>query len=270
MLELKDTQSEHDHRQISIDRVGVRGLRYPIMVRDKENRTQSTVASVSLGVDLPHQYKGTHMSRFVEALSLHGPCLDVHSFGKIPRELLERLSAERAHVEFRFPYFRTKKAPVSQREGLMDYEVIFEIDASQSVFDFVLTVIVPVTTVCPCSKALSEKGAHNQRGLVTYSVRFSDKPVWIEDLIDLVEECASCGLYSLLKRPDEKWVTDYAYDHPVFVEDLVRNVALKTESAHAFSWYKVEAENAESIHNHEAYAIIERTLNPELIKLVKH
>lgn len=270
MLELKDTQNEKDDRQISIDRVGVRGLRYPITVRDKENRTQSTVAKVSLGVDLPHQYKGTHMSRFVEVLNQHGPCLDVHSFNKIPKELIARLSSERAHVEFKFPYFRTKKAPVSQREGIMDYEVKLEIEASVEKTDFILTVIVPVTTVCPCSKALSEKGAHNQRGIVKYSVRFADKPVWIEDLIDLVEECASCGLYSLLKRPDEKWVTDYAYDHPVFVEDLVRNVALKTEKTKAFSWYRVEAENAESIHNHEAYAIIERDLFPEREKLIRH
>lgn len=262
MRELKDTQNEPDHRNIAIDRVGVRGLRYPVQVMDKENRTQSTIARVSLAVDLPQEYKGTHMSRFIEVLHKHGPRLDVYSFYKIPRELLGCLEAQRAHIEFKFPYFRMKKAPVSKSEGLMDYEVKFEIEAQKDgPIDFILTVIVPVTTVCPCSKALSERGAHNQRGIVTYSVRFAGRPVWIEDLIDLVEDCASCGLYSLLKRPDEKWVTDHAYDNPVFVEDLVRNVALKTEDSKAFSWYKVEAENAESIHNHQAYAVIERNLS---------
>lgn len=262
MQELKDTQNEQDTRNIAIDRVGVRGLRYPIQVRDKANRTQSTIACVSLAVDLPKEYKGTHMSRFVEVLHQHGPILDVHSFHKIPLELLGQLNAQKAHVEFKFPYFRAKKAPVSKKEGLMDYEVQVELNAEKGKkTDFILTVIVPVTTLCPCSKALGEKGAHNQRGIVTYSVRFAGKAIWIEDLIDLVETCASCGLYSILKRPDEKWVTDHAYENPVFVEDLVRNVATKTEAHDAFSWYRVEAENYESIHNHEAYAIIERNLS---------
>lgn len=257
--ELKDTQNERDNRNIAIDRVGVRGVRYPIEVRDKANRSQSTVASVSLAVDLPKEYKGTHMSRFVEILHSHGPRLDVHSFSKIPREMLSRLHAGKAHVIFEFPYFRMKTAPVSKREGLMDYEVRVEIQAEQDgSIDYILTVMVPVTTLCPCSKAMSAYGAHNQRGIVTYSVRFADKPIWIEDLIDLVEQCASCGLYSILKRPDEKWVTEHAYENPVFVEDLVRNVAAKTEAQKAFSWYKVEAENYESIHNHQAFAMIER------------
>ena len=265
MLSLKDTQNERDTRNIAIDQVGVRGLRYPIEVKDKANYHQSTVAKASLAVDLPMEYKGTHMSRFVEVLHSHGPRLDVHSFAKIPYELLERLDAQKAHMELSFPYFRTKKAPVSGREGLMDYEVVVEVIAQKGEkADFILTVKVPVTTLCPCSKALGEKGAHNQRGVVTYSVRFAQKPIWIEDLIDLVEACASCSLYSILKRPDEKWVTDYAYEHPVFVEDLVRNIAQKTESHEGiFSWYRIEAENYESIHNHEAYAIIERQLQAE-------
>ena len=262
MQELKDTQSEADTRNISIDRVGVKGLRFPIQIQDKLNRIQSTVATVSLAVDLPEEFKGTHMSRFVEALHQHGPLLDVHTALAIPRELLRRLSARRSHVEMEFPFFRSKNAPVTGIEGLMDYVVRFEMEAeaNNKLADFKLTVIVPVTTLCPCSKAMSAYGAHNQRGLVTYSVRFASRPVWIEDLIDLVESCASCSLFSVLKRPDEKWVTEKAYENPVFVEDLVRNVALKTQSHSAFSWYRVEAENFESIHNHQAYAVIERDL----------
>ncbi len=263
MKNLKDTQSEIDTRQISIDRVGVKGIRYPIVVRDKEHRSQFTVATISMAVDLPMEYKGTHMSRFVEALQAEKRRLDVHSAVKLPGELLKRLQAQCAHVEIEFPFFRSKKAPVTRLEGMMDYEVRFVIDArAGQPIDFRLTVRVPVTTLCPCSKAMGEHGAHNQRGIVTYSVRFTGAPVWIEDLIDLVEDSASCPVFSLLKRPDEKWVTDHAYENPVFVEDLVRNIALRTESNTAFSWYKVEAENFESIHNHQAYAMIERTLAP--------
>jgi GTP cyclohydrolase I len=257
MQELKDTQNEPDDRNIAIDRVGVKSLRYPIQIRDKANSMQSTVATVSLAVDLPHHYKGTHMSRFVEVLNSHGPVLDVHSISEIPRELLDRLDAQRAHIEFRFPFFLSKPAPVTGAEGLMDYEAIFEIDAEADTEDFILTVCVPVTTLCPCSKAISARGAHNQRGIVTYSVRFGE-PIWIEDLIQLVERCASSELYSLLKRPDEKAVTERAYDRPVFVEDLVRNVAAASNEQENIRWYRVEAENFESIHNHNAYAVIEK------------
>jgi GTP cyclohydrolase I len=257
MQELKDTQNEADDRNIAIDRVGVKSLRFPIQIRDKANSMQSTVATVSLAVDLPHHYKGTHMSRFVEVLNSHGPVLDVHSISEIPRELLGRLDAQRAHIEFRFPFFLSKSAPVSGAEGLMDYEVVFEIEADADSEDFMLTVCVPVTTLCPCSKAISARGAHNQRGIVTYSVRFGE-PIWIEDLIQLVERCASSELYSLLKRPDEKEVTERAFDHPVFVEDLVRNVAAASNEQENIRWYRVEAENFESIHNHNAYAVIEK------------
>ena len=259
MAELTDTQNEFDDRNIPIDRVGVKGLRYPIQIRDKNDAVQGTVATVSLAVDLPHQYKGTHMSRFVEVLSSHGPVLDVHSITSLPGELLERLNAERAHIEFRFPFFLQKPAPVSGIKGTMDYEVIFEVDASRDKKDFILTVMVPVTTLCPCSKAISARGAHNQRGIVTYSVRFKE-PIWIEDLVQTVESCASCELYSLLKRPDEKLVTERAYDNPVFVEDLVRNVAKASNEQDNITWYRVEAENFESIHNHQAYAVIEKTV----------
>jgi len=259
MPELKDTQSERDHRQVAIDRVGVRSLRFPMRIRDRDGHEQHTVAVVSLAVDLPHQHKGTHMSRFVQVLHAHGQVLDVKGIAGMPRELLNKLHAERAHVEFRFPWFRAKPAPVTQSVGLLDYGVIFEVNATSSEIDFVVTVEVPVATLCPCSKAISDRGAHNQRGLVTFAVRFT-QPVWIEDLIELVEASASCQLYSVLKRPDEKFVTEAAYDNPVFVEDLVRNVAVRAAKHPHIKWFKVEAENFESIHSHNAYAMVEQTV----------
>jgi len=256
MSALTDTQSERDDRQLPIDRVGVRNLRFPLRIRDRDSAVQHTVATVSLAVDLPHHYKGTHMSRFVEVLHAHGTELTVATIAGMPKELIKKLHADKAHVEFRFPYFRAKKAPVSGAEGLLDYGVVFEVNAEKVSSDFVLTVEVPVTTLCPCSKAISARGAHNQRGIVTLAVRF-DEPVWIEDLIELVETSASAQLYSLLKRPDEKFVTEAAYDNPVFVEDLVRNVAQKAKADPRITWFRVEAENFESIHNHNAWAMIE-------------
>ncbi|MDF1823484.1 MAG: GTP cyclohydrolase FolE2 [Verrucomicrobiales bacterium] len=258
MENLTDIQSQPDSRNLDIDRVGVKELKYPIRIRDKEKSEQSTVATVSMAVDLPKEYKGTHMSRFVEVLNSHGPFLDVHSIAQLPAEMLERLDAQRAHIELRFPFFLEKPAPVTKKVGMMDYEVIFDVDGSRDDTDFVVTVLVPVTTLCPCSKAISAYGAHNQRGVVTYAVRFSGEPIWIEDLVRLVERCASSELYSLLKRPDEKHVTEEAYDNPVFVEDLVRNVAAASEKQNGIAWYRVEAENFESIHNHNAYAVIEK------------
>jgi GTP cyclohydrolase I len=254
---MKDTQSEQDTRNVPIDRVGVRSLRFPMRIRDRDHQEQHTVALVSLAVDLPHHHKGTHMSRFVEVLHSHGEVLDVKGITAMPRELLKRLHAEKAHVEFRFPYFRAKAAPVSKAIGLLDYGVIFEVNADAQGNDFVLTVEVPVATLCPCSKAISERGAHNQRGIVTLAVRFT-QPIWIEDLIELVEASASCELYSVLKRPDEKFVTEAAYDNPVFVEDVVRNVAIRARQHPDIKWFRVEAENFESIHNHNAFAIVEQ------------
>ena len=257
LVELKDTQSESDHRRIAIDRVGVKNLRYPIKVLDKASQTQSTIATVSLTVDLPHHYKGTHMSRFIEVLNEHGPILHVEKIQTIARGLLKRLDAQQAHVDFEFPFFMEKKAPITGAVGLMDYTVRFNAGLQKGEFDFVLTVVVPVTTLCPCSKAISEFGAHNQRGQVTFAVRFR-RPIWIEDLIRMVESCASSELYSLLKRPDEKAVTEHAYQNPVFVEDLVRNIAARSNAEDNITWYRVEAENFESIHNHNAYALIEK------------
>lgn len=256
MHELPDTQNLPDERQLPIDRVGVRGLSFPVQIREKGGGFQHTVATVSLAVDLPHHHKGTHMSRFLEALNSHGRELDLRSMAALPRELLERLQARRAHVEFRFPFFIEKQAPVTRSPGLMDYHVSFEIDATAGEQDFVVKVEVPVTTACPCSKAISERGAHNQRGVVRLAVRFED-PIWVEDLIRAVEDSASCELYSVLKRPDEKAVTERAYDNPAFVEDVVRSVAARLSLSPEVTWLRVEAENFESIHNHQAYAVIE-------------
>ena len=254
---LTDTQAQRDERRIPIDRVGVKGLRYPMQVRDKAHVMQHTVATVTLTVDLPHHFKGTHMSRFVEVLNEFGPELHVDNIHNILRELVTRLDSEKAHVDFEFPYFLEKRAPVTGAIGLMDYGARFSATIENGTVDFVVTVLVPVTTLCPCSKAISDQGAHNQRGLVTFSIR-STTPFWIEELTRLVEDCASSELYSLLKRPDEKAVTERAYANPVFVEDLVRAVAARANREPRITWYRVEAENFESIHNHSAYALIEK------------
>lgn len=255
---LKDTQSEPDFRQIAIDRVGVKALRYPLRIRDKAHESQHTIATCALTVDLPHHHKGTHMSRFVEVLNEFGPEIHVDNIRQLLEHLIEKLDSENAHVDLEFPFFLSKPAPVTGAVGMMDYTVRFGATMEKGVVDFVVTVVVGVTTLCPCSKAISARGAHNQRGHVTLSVRFT-RPVWVEDLIRLVEESASSELYSLLKRPDEKAVTERAYDNPVFVEDLVRNIAERADRHADITWYCVEAENFESIHNHNAFARIERT-----------
>ena len=254
---LYDKQSERDHRELRIDKVGVRGLRFPVQVRDKAHAVQNTVATIGLFVDLPKEFKGTHMSRFVEVLNAHGNVIHVENIRDILVQLQQKLHAATSHVEMEFPYFMSKTAPASGKESLMDYMARFDATASEQDIDFVLTVKANVTTLCPCSKAISARGAHNQRGEVTVQVRFK-KPIWIEDLIAIMESSASSELYALLKREDEKAVTERAYDNPVFVEDLVRNVALKLNAHPDVTWYKVEAENQESIHNHNAYACIEK------------
>lgn len=256
-MKLKDTQNERDSRRLPIDRVGVKDLRYPIQIRDKNRSLQSTIATAQLTVDLPHHFKGTHMSRFIEVLSSHGPILHVDNIRDILTQLTSRLESDCAHVDFEFPFFLEKLAPVSHAPGLMDYTARFSATLEKGEMDFVVTVVVPVTTLCPCSKAISARGAHNQRGHATLAIRFK-KPMWIEDMIRLVEDSASSELYSLLKRPDEKAVTERAYDNPVFVEDLVRNIATRCERDKNITWYRAEAENFESIHNHNAYALIEK------------
>jgi len=253
---LHDKQSERDYRDLRVDKVGVRGMRFPIQVRDKARSLQNTIATIGMYVDLPKEFKGTHMSRFIEVLHAHGSVVHVENITDILYAMQEKLRAATAHLEMEFPFFLVKKAPVSGRESVMDYTARFDATARGKEIDFVLTVQTPVTTLCPCSKAIARHGAHNQRGIVTVQIR-SRRAIWIEDLISIVESSASSELYSLLKRQDEKAVTERAYENPVFVEDLVRNVALKLNTHPDVTWYKVEAENHESIHNHNAYASIE-------------
>ena len=254
---LLDRQSERDHRELRIDQVGVRGLRFPIQVLDKARSLQNTIATVGMYVDLPKEFKGTHMSRFLEVLNAHGSVIHVQNLPEILAAMQHKLKAATARLEMEFPYFLVKKAPVSGLEGLMDYTARFDATACGQEIDFVLTVKAAVTTLCPCSKAISHHGAHNQRGNVTVQIRFR-QPVWIEDLIAIVEASSSSELFSLLKRQDEKAVTERAYENPVFVEDLVRNVALRLNAHPDVTWYKIEAENEESIHHHNAYACIEK------------
>lgn len=254
---LHDKQSEPDHRELRIDKVGVRGLRFPVQVRDKARVVQNTVATIGLFVDLPKEFKGTHMSRFIEVLNAHGNIIHVENIADILYAMQEKFRASTSHLEMEFPYFLVKRSPVSGLESVMDYVARFDAAACEKEIDFVLTVKVMVTTLCPCSKAIAAYGAHNQRGQVTVQIR-SRKAVWIEDVIQIVESSASSELYALLKRQDEKAVTERAYQNPVFVEDLVRTVALKLNAHPDVTWYKVEAENHESIHNHNAYACIEK------------
>lgn len=258
---MEDKQNEPDNREISIDKVGVRGLRFPIQLKDKDHSVQNTIAVIGMFVDLPREFKGTHMSRFLETLNEHGDMIHVGNIPDMLQSMQRRLNATAAHLEMEFPFFLSKKAPVSKRAGLMDYTAKFEANLIASRSDFILTVKTPVTTLCPCSKAISKYGAHNQRGEVATSIRFKT-PVWIEDVIGWVENSASSELYSLLKRSDEKHVTERAYENPVFVEDLVRNVALKFQANSNITWYRIEAENFESIHNHNAYAMIESGPEP--------
>jgi len=208
-------------------------------------------------VRLPHHFKGTHMSRFVEILNAHEREISVDTFKRMLNEMMVKLEAQSGHIEMNFPYFVNKAAPVSKVQSLMDYDVTFIGDIDQGRQHFTMKVLVPVTSLCPCSKKISDYGAHNQRSHVTVSARTSGF-VWIEDIVDVVEKQASCELYGLLKRPDEKYVTERAYDNPKFVEDMVRDVAAVLNKDDRIEWYVVESENFESIHNHSAYALIER------------
>ncbi len=253
---MKDIQNHKDDRNIDIDQVGVKGIRYPITVLDKNMGEQQTVAKINMYVNLPRHYKGTHMSRFVEILNEHSRRISLQNFSEIMEEMKKRLNAKSAHMEITFPYFIKKRAPVTKSEGLMEYICTFKGSLNEG-SDLVTIIHVPISTLCPCSKEISAFGAHNQRGEVTLQVRFK-KFIWIEDLIRLVEETASSDVYSVLKREDEKYVTEWAYDHPMFVEDIVREIAQKLNHDSNITWFAVESENFESIHNHNAYAYVEK------------
>lgn len=254
---LLDTQSESDHRRIVIDRVGVKNLRFPIQVAVGPGDPQSTIAMVQLTVELPQEFKGTHMSRFLEVLQAHGPVLHPEDIEKLLRSLIDRLQSKRAHLEFEFPFFLEKKAPVTGAPGLVDYTARFTATADREGHDLLTTVVANVTTLCPCSKAISKSGAHNQRGQVTLRLRCAAR-LPLPEMVSLIERSASSELYSVLKRPDEKAVTERAYANPVFVEDLVRNIASQVNADPRITWWQVEAENFESIHNHNAYAMVEK------------
>jgi len=252
-----DIQNLKDERNIDIKKVGVKGLKYPIVVLDRAHETQQVNATINMYVSLLHHFKGTHMSRFVEVLNEIREQVNIRTFHSILEKIRTRLRAESAHIEIEFPYFIEKTAPRSKAKSLTEYRCQFMGTCNDGGMDFMVGMVVPVTTVCPCSKEISRSGAHNQRSIVTVRVRFR-KFFWIEDVIKLIEKSASGEVYSLLKRIDEKFVTEKGYENPMFVEDVVRNVAVRLSQDPNFTWYSVEAENFESIHNHSAYACVEK------------
>jgi len=254
---IEDVQNLADLRKIAINRVGIKGIRHPVMVKDKSVGVQHTIATFNMYVHLPHNFKGTHMSRFVEILNEHEREISVSSFEAILRDMVERLEAESGHIEMSFPYFVNKTAPVSGVQSLLDYDVTLIGEIKNGKAEVTMKVLVPVTSLCPCSKKISDRGAHNQRSHVTITLR-TNSFVWIEEVVAIAEQQASCELYGLLKRPDEKYVTERAYDNPKFVEDMVRDVAAVLNADERVDAYVVESENFESIHNHSAYALIER------------
>lgn len=263
VLALADVQNQQDTRGVAIDRVGVADLRYPITVMDRRNGQQHTIAKLSLSVSLPHHFKGTHMSRFLEVLNEHRGEITVRSLPALLRDLQRRLDAEAAQIRVEFPYFIEKAAPITAAVGLMDYDCRFLGTMHGNDLDFVLGVRIPVTSLCPCSKEISDYGAHNQRGHVDISLRTKEdvagnpEIMWIEDVIDLGDSCASSPVFPLLKRPDERHVTMQAFENPAFVEDIVRAAALRLQEDSRVDWFRVEVVNQESIHNHNAFAEVE-------------
>lgn len=253
---LPDIQATPDQRSIAIDKVGVRRIKYPIEVLDRHSGKQHSIGDFSLTVSLPKEFRGTHMSRFLEVLNEHGREISVRAIPDILAGLRERLNAESAHIEVYFPFFMEKAAPVTGKTGMMEFTCGFIAESNASL-DVQLYLQVPVTTLCPCSKEISARGAHNQRGIVTVRLRTVEH-VWLEEIIEYIEASASCALFPVLKRPDEKWVTERAYDHPRFVEDMIREVSLCFDGDKRISSYEIEVENEESIHAHNAYAYLKR------------
>ena len=252
---IEDVQNTPDNRHLDIDKVGIKAIKHPIVVKDRSGIIQHTNATFSMYVHLPHNFKGTHMSRFVEILNENEREISVESFEDILKEMLERLESKSGYLEMQFTYFINKKAPVSGAESLMDYEVSFIGEMVDGKILNTVRVIVPVTSLCPCSKKISKYGAHNQRAHITLTLQ-TNGFIWVEDIIEQIEKQASCELYGILKRPDEKYVTEKAYENPKFVEDIVRDIATELKSNKKVSNYIIESENFESIHNHSAYALI--------------
>ncbi len=255
---LPDTQNNADTRQIVIDKVGIKDISHPIIYIDRDGNKNPTVGNFTMTVTLPQDVKGTHMSRFIEILN-QGSCeFNSSNFDKIIDKVRAKLESDTAHITLNFPFFRKKKAPSSGVESMMDYQVTLYGILDKGSCEVMMKVVVPVTSLCPCSKSISKYGAHNQRSHITIKVKASaGKTLHIEDLIDLAERKASCELYAILKREDEKVVTERAYDNPAFVEDLVRDIAVELNADSRIAYYRLESENFESIHNHSAYALIE-------------
>ena len=252
-----DVQNKADERKIDIEKVGVKNLRYPIVVLDKKNHTQKTVGTINMYAHLGDHLKGTHMSRFIDVFNQYYVDITMNNFLDMLVKIRENLHARKAFAEVSFPYFIEKVAPVSGEKSIMGYTCQYMGEVGHNVKKFYVGIEVPISTVCPCSLDISDRGAHNQRGTVAVKL-FFEKFFWIEDIIALIEHSASSELFTLLKREDEKYITEHAFDHPRFVEDLVREVTQKLEQDGRFPWFSVEAENFESIHNHNAYAYVER------------
>ena len=259
---IDDVQSSFDARQIPINKVGIKSIRHPIRVKDRSAGEQHTVATFNMYVNLPHNFKGTHMSRFVDILNNYEREISVESFPDMLKKMTTLLDAQAGHIEMTFPYFINKTAPVSKVQSLLDYDVSIIGSLADGEHLTTLKVVVPVTSLCPCSKKISKYGAHNQRSHVTITATTKEF-VWIEELIAIVESEASCEIFGLVKRPDEKWVTETAYENPKFVEDMVRDVAVHMNKDNRILAYSVESENFESIHNHSAYAKITRDFRVE-------
>ena len=253
---MPDVQATEDDRRVAIDKVGVKEVTYPMRLRTPEGGEQTTVAKINMYVALPHYQKGTHMSRFLEILNDHSEPLTPERIPEITRAICRKLEAEEAHFEADFIYFINKPAPVSGKLGLMDFEVGFEC-TSNGADDMILRVAAWATSLCPCSKEISEYGAHNQRCRIEARVRFEGN-LWIEELAALLEQAASTQVFSVLKRPDEKWVTERAFENPKFVEDIVRDLAVALDNEDRITWFEINSENYESIHSHNAYAMLTR------------
>ena len=254
--EIPDVQGSADKRKIAIIKVGIKDIRHPVIVKDRSDGLQHTIATFNMYVFLPHHFKGTHMSRFVKILNDHEKEISNKSFKEMLIEMSELLEADSGYIEMNFPFFINKKAPVTGVQSLLDYNVSLIGEIKKGETQTRIKIEIPVTSLCPCSKSISDYGAHNQRSHVTLDVK-TDGFIWIEEIIEMVEKQASCELYGLLKRPDEKYVTERAYDNPKFVEDMVRDVAVKLNEDDRIRSYILESENFESIHNHSAYALIE-------------
>jgi len=253
---MKDVAMTPDKRGVDIQRVGVKDLHLPLLIKRKDDGFQSVLGNVTVSVDLPKQYRGTHMSRLIEIVfKWSQKPLGGHDLKLILDQIRNRLNAERAHMTVRFKYFLEKQAPISKISSALDYDCEFTGALSDDGFDFILGVEVPVTALCPCSKEISDAGAHNQRGVIKARIRYEkDAFYWIEDLVRELECTASCDIYPLLKRRDEKFVTEKAYATPKFVEDVLRDCVLMLRQDNTIKWYEIECETFESIHNHSAYA----------------